>query len=175
MPALAFELPGALEAREPPERRGLARDHVRLLVAERQTGRISHHTFSDLPELLAPGDLLVVNVSATLPAAVPGTRADGSKTRVHFATRAPHLDESWRVVELRSADGSRPARGRSGERIRLKGGATLELVAPYASGARLMLARMHEPVEGYLKSHGEPIRYGYVANQWPLSAYQNVY
>jgi S-adenosylmethionine:tRNA ribosyltransferase-isomerase len=175
MPAPAFELPDALEAREPPEQRGLARDQVRLLVAERETGRITHKTFSDLPGLLAPGDLLVVNVSATLPAAVPATRTDGSTTRVHFATRAPHLDESWRVVELRSADGARPARGRSGERIRLRGGATLELVAPYASGARLMLARFHEPLEDYLQSHGEPIRYGYVANRHPLRAYQNVY
>ncbi len=175
MPTPAFELPDALEAREPPEQRGLKRDQIRLLVAERKRGRISHAIFSDLPELLTPGDLLVVNVSATLPAAVPATRTDGTKTRVHFATRAPHLDESWRVVELRSADSSRPARGRSGERIRLRGGATLELVAPYASGARLMLARFHEPLEPYLHDHGEPIRYGYVSDKWPLSAYQNVY
>jgi S-adenosylmethionine:tRNA ribosyltransferase-isomerase len=177
MSALAFELPDALEAREPPEARGLARDEVRLLVAERQTGRIAHATFRDLPELLAPGDVLIVNVSATLPAAVPAHREDASRARVHFATRAPHLDESWRVVELRSADGSRPARGRSGERIRLSGGAVIELVAPYVSGARLMLARWREtvPLEDYLAAHGEPIRYGYVADPWPLEAYQNVY
>ena len=65
-----FILPPALEAREPPEARGIARDGVRLLVSRRRTGEITHHAFADLPGLLLPGDLLVVNTSATLPAAV---------------------------------------------------------------------------------------------------------
>jgi S-adenosylmethionine:tRNA ribosyltransferase-isomerase len=173
----AFELPEALEAAEPPEARGIARDGVRLMVAGRHDGRIDHATFRDLPELLSPGDLVVINVSATLPAAVPGVRGDGSAARVHFSTRAPRLDASWRVVEVRSADGTRPGRARATEQITLSGGATLELVAPYASGARLMLARFHgEPtVEEYLRSHGEPIRYGYVWGGWPLADYQTVY
>ena len=71
MTALAFELRPALEAHEPPEARGLARDGVRLLVARRGAGAISHHVFSELPELLEPGDVVVVNISATIPAAVP--------------------------------------------------------------------------------------------------------
>ena len=177
MRALAFELPDALQAREPPEARGLRRDQVRLMVASRSLGTIEHRTFGELPELLRPGDLVVVNVSATLPAALAGRRADGSKTRIHFATRAPKLDRAWRVVELRSADGSRPARGCAGESIVLRGGAMLELVAPYASGARLLLARLHaeQTVEAYLAAHGEPIRYGYVPRPWPLDAYQTVY
>ncbi len=177
MNALAFELPSTLEAREPPEVRGVARDGVRLLVANRADGRISHSSFRRLPDLLAPGDLLVVNVSATLPAAVPATRQDGSPVRVHFATRAPRLEDSWRVVEIRSADGSRPARGHTGEQLDLDGGASLQLVAPYASGARLMLARFRgaASVQGYLARHGMPIRYAYVSHGWPLSAYQNVY
>jgi S-adenosylmethionine:tRNA ribosyltransferase-isomerase len=170
---LAFGLPPSLEAHEPPARR----DHVKLMVAHRGGGRIEHVRFSELPELLAPGDLLVVNVSATLPAAVPAQRSDGMTVRVHFSTRAPGLDPSWRVVELRSPDGSRPQPARAGEVIELAGGATLELVAPYASGARLMLARVHsaEPVEDYLPRFGEPIRYGYVRECWPLNDYQNVY
>jgi len=182
----AFELPEALEAAEPPEARGLARDQVRLLVATRADGRVAHASFRDLPELLAPGDLLVVNVSATLPAALSATRADGSEVRVHVSTRAPQLDASWRVVEVRSADGGRPGRGRAGERLALQGGAELELVVPYASGARLMLARVHDlptsrdgsrslEVEDYLHRHGGPIRYGYVWGEWPLEAYQTVF
>ena len=91
--ALAFELRPALEAHEPPEARGLARDGVRLLVARRSDGAISHHVFSELPELLEPGDVVVVNISATIPAAVPATRADGTNVRVHFATRAPQLED----------------------------------------------------------------------------------
>jgi S-adenosylmethionine:tRNA ribosyltransferase-isomerase len=180
MSALAFELPQRLEATEPPERRGLARDAVRLLVADASADSLIHARFHELPQLLAPGDLVVVNVSATLPAAVPGRRMrDGSAVRVHFATRAPELDERWRVVELRSPDGSRPVRGRAGETIELAGGAAeLELVAPYASGSRLMLAQLRggaPPVHQLLERHGEPIRYGYVRHAWPLADYQNVY
>jgi S-adenosylmethionine:tRNA ribosyltransferase-isomerase len=174
---LAFELPEELAAVEPPEERGLARDEVRLMASRRAGGRIEHRAFRELPDLLTPADLLVVNVSATLPAAVPGKRADGNTVRVHFSTRAPGLDERWRVVELRSPDGARPVRGRAGERIELRGGAALELVAPYARGVRLHLARLdaRQPLLDYLHRHGEPIRYGYVPRPWPLDAYQNVY
>jgi S-adenosylmethionine:tRNA ribosyltransferase-isomerase len=177
-PAPAFELPEALQATEPPEASGSARDAVRLMVADAATGHITHAAFTELPDFLAPGDLVVVNVSATLPAAVAVTRADGSAVRVHVATRAPGLDDRWRVVELRSADGSTPARGRAGETLTLPAKlGTLELVAPYASGSRLMLARLNgdSTVEDLLIGHGEPIRYGYVPHRWPLSAYQNVY
>ncbi|HJS92753.1 MAG TPA: S-adenosylmethionine:tRNA ribosyltransferase-isomerase, partial [Solirubrobacteraceae bacterium] len=100
MSAPAFELPRALEAHEPPEARGLRRDEVRLLIAHRSNGAIEHGRFSELPDVLGSGDLLVVNVSATLPAALAARRADGSAARVHFATRAPRLDDSWCVVEL---------------------------------------------------------------------------
>jgi S-adenosylmethionine:tRNA ribosyltransferase-isomerase len=179
--ALAFELPQALEATAPPEARGGARDAVRLMVADARGDHINHAAFTELPEFLAAGDLVVINVSQTLPAAVAATRADGAAVRVHFATRAPGLDEQWRVVELRSADGANPARGRAGETLALPGpdGAhpSLALVAPYASGSRLMLARLDGAgtVEDLLRHHGQPIRYGYVRGAWPLEAYQNVY
>jgi S-adenosylmethionine:tRNA ribosyltransferase-isomerase len=177
--ALAFELPSGLEATAPPEARGLARDAVRLLVADANAETLIHARFHELAQLLAPGDLIVVNVSETLPAAVAGRRAQGGAVRVHFATRAPQLDERWRVVELRTPDGSRPARGRAGETIELAGGAAdLELVASYASGSRLMLARLGDdapPIQELLQRWGEPIRYGYVPRAWPLSHYQNVY
>ena len=178
MSALAFDIAPDLEAHEPPEARGLQRDGVRLLVARRGDGSIEHRVFRDLPELLDPGDVLVVNVSATIPAAVPAQRSGGAgRVRVHFATRAPHLEDDWRVVEIRSADGRHPARLPAGERLALRGGAQLELVAPYASGQRLMLARFccELLVDEYLERHGEPIRYGHVRRPWPLEAYQNVY
>jgi S-adenosylmethionine:tRNA ribosyltransferase-isomerase len=173
----AFELRGELEAREPPEVRGLTRDGVRLLVARRADMSIADATFGGLPDLLAPGDLLVVNVSATLPAAIRARRDDGRRVRVHLATRAPRLDESWRVVELRTHDGARPVRARTGEVLQLEGGAELELVAPYAPGPRLMLGRWSGigTVEAHLACHGEPIRYGYVNEAWQLDSYQNVY
>ena len=85
MSAVAFKLPASLEAHEPPPERG----GVRLLVAHRLDGLIEHARFTDLPRLLSPGDLLVVNVSATIPAAVAGYKADGSAVRIHRSSRAP--------------------------------------------------------------------------------------
>jgi S-adenosylmethionine:tRNA ribosyltransferase-isomerase len=178
MSALAFELPDSLEATEPPEARGIARDEVKLLIARGADCQIEHARFCDLADVLAPGDLLVVNVSMTMPAAVAARRAWSGPLRVHFATAAPGLDDRWWVVELRSADGSRPQTGAAGELVELDGGPeSLELVAPYASGTRLTLAWLHSSrrVPAYLERHGEPIRYGYVRRPWPLEAYQNVY
>ncbi len=177
MSALAFELQPALEAHEPPEARGLARDEVRLLVVGRSDGSISHRLFRDLPELLAPGDVVVINVSATIPAALRAARSNSAPVRVHFATRAPQLDDDWRVVEVRSADGTQPRRLPAGERLQLHGGAVLDLIAPYALGPRLMLARFRGDVsvDEHLERHGEPIRYSHVTEPWPLEAYQNVY
>jgi S-adenosylmethionine:tRNA ribosyltransferase-isomerase len=174
--ALAFELPGSLEATVPPEERGVDRDGVRLMVADRGAGTIVHAVFAELPDLLCAGDLAVINVSATLPAAVPARRSDGSRVRVHFATRAPGLDDRWRAVELRSPDGSQPVRGRVGETISLPHG-RLTLAAPYASGRRLLLGCFDGlgTLEDLLEHHGEPIRYGYVKHPWPLAAYQNAY
>jgi S-adenosylmethionine:tRNA ribosyltransferase-isomerase len=68
---IEFTLSGQREAHEPPEARGTRRDAVRLLVSRRRTGEITHHAFGDLASVLLPGDLVVVNTSATLPAAVP--------------------------------------------------------------------------------------------------------
>ena len=105
----AFALPERLEAREPPEARGLARDEVRLLVAQRAAGRLAHARVRYLPGVLQPGDLLVVNTSATLPAALDARRADGESLVLHLSTRLP---EGW-LVELRRG-GARFGGGRAG-------------------------------------------------------------
>jgi S-adenosylmethionine:tRNA ribosyltransferase-isomerase len=175
--AYAFDVPAVLEAREPPEERGQRRDDVRLLVARRSDGSISHGRFTELADVLDAGDLLVVNVSATIPAAISAHRPGGQPVTVHFASPAPQLADGWWVVELRSSDGGRPLRASAAERVMLEGGAELELVAPYASGARLMLGRYEGAgsVTAYLERHGRPIRYGYMRNPWPLAAYQNAY
>jgi S-adenosylmethionine:tRNA ribosyltransferase-isomerase len=173
-----FTLPPALEAHEPPEARGRTRDGVRLLVSRRATGAVSHHAFRDLPALLDPGDLLVVNTSATLPAAV---RLD--RISVHFSTPLPgdstplpgDDDRLW-LVELRrlAGKGSLPyAGGCPGEWIPLPGGATLTLVERHTP--RLWRARLSTDVVPYLRRHGTPIRYGYVRGDWPTAAYQTAF
>jgi S-adenosylmethionine:tRNA ribosyltransferase-isomerase len=176
MSAAAFELPTRLEAHEPPEVRGLARDGVRLLVADRTDGSVEHARFADLPQFLAAGDLLVVNTSATLPAALPVLHADGTELELRLSTPAPGRDpERFWIVELRKGDAP------FGEvavydRLALPGGATARILAPYAPG-RLWYASLGlpGPLEPYLAEHGRPIRYRYVPRSWPLSAYQNVY
>jgi S-adenosylmethionine:tRNA ribosyltransferase-isomerase len=182
--ALAFELPTRLEATKPPEQRGMRRDGVRLMVADRCGGPLVNARFHELPQLLDPHDLLVVNVSATLPASVSGRRAgtwDDQPVRVNFSTPVPELDDHCWVVEVRGADGSTPAPGRAGEVVRLGRGQSvrLELVAPYADSDRLWVAELPaddaETVPELLWRLGEPIRYGYVDRRWPLDAYQNVY
>ena len=180
MSTLAFELTPRFEASEPPEARGLDRDEVRLMVASRSSGSINHTRFRDLPNHLRPGDLVVVNTSATLPAAIAARRANGTAIEVRFATRAPRQEATELfVVELRSADGLAPllASGYAGEELQLPGGLRLELLAAYAGRGRLWLARVEvrEGLHAYLARHGHPIRYSYVPDPWPLSDYQTVY
>jgi S-adenosylmethionine:tRNA ribosyltransferase-isomerase len=177
--ALDFTLPPEREAHEPPEARGVARDGVALLVSRRAAGEITHHALADLPALLLPGDLIVVNTSATLPAAVPvtGALADGgplsAELAVHFSTPLP--DGDW-LVELRAAQGAATVPYRGGDpdqTLDLAGGATLTLGARFT--ARLWRARLSTAVVPYLLRHGEPIRYSYVRQPWPIGAYQTVF
>jgi S-adenosylmethionine:tRNA ribosyltransferase-isomerase len=169
-----FVLPERLEAHEPPEARGLERDEVRMLVTERASGRVRDLRARDLPDVLAPGDLLVVNTSATVPAAFRARRADGTELDLHVSTPLP--DSDHRLVELRH-DGASFRAGRAGERLALPGGGAATLVAPYLPGARLWVAelRLPAPIEAYLARHGRPIRYRHIHGEWPLDAYQTVY
>jgi S-adenosylmethionine:tRNA ribosyltransferase-isomerase len=175
--AARVELPERLEAHEPPEARGLRRDEVRLMVASRHDESIVHTRFHELSRFLSEGDLVVVNNSATLPAALPAERADGEVLELRLSTPAPNSeDTSWWRVEFRRGDD--PFRDvRVGERFSLPGGGTTSILAPYAAGARLWLAKLElpEPVHDYLHRHGHPIRYRYVPREWPLHAYQNTY
>ena len=177
--ALDFTLPPEREAHQPPEARGVARDGVALMVSRRATGEIRHHAFADLPALLLPGDLIVVNTSGTLPAAVPVATgpADGAplgaQLAVHFSTPLP--DGDW-LVELRAADATAtvPYRGGSpGQTLDLAGGAALTL-GPRFTG-RLWRARLSTAVVPYLLRHGQPIRYSYVPQPWPIETYQTVF
>jgi S-adenosylmethionine:tRNA ribosyltransferase-isomerase len=176
MTTLDFVLPEGLEATEPPP----ARDGVRLLVASAGAGTggdaVRHARFSQLGEFLAPGDLVVVNTSGTLAAAVDGSRA-GARVEVHFSAE---LDDGTWVVEVRPAGVSAgPVAGlRPGEEIRLEAGAVMVLDRPHPAGqARLWRARprIDGGVSLFLTRHGRPIRYAYVPQLWPLAEYQTIF
>jgi S-adenosylmethionine:tRNA ribosyltransferase-isomerase len=173
---LSFDLPANLEAGEPPEARGITRDAVRMMVAERSTGRLVHTHFTSLPAFLEPSDLVVVNTSAVIPAALRGVAADGSTVAVHLSTR---LDDGRWVVEPRTIDGrtTRRLAGAVPRTIDLGDAAMMQLVEPYLSSTRLWVAELDlpAPVFSWLAVHGQPIRYSYVERPWPIGMYQNVY
>jgi S-adenosylmethionine:tRNA ribosyltransferase-isomerase len=172
----AVEAPAFVEAREPPEVRGRGRDDVAMLVATRHDNAVRHARFRDLPRLLAAGDLVVVNTSATLPAELDARHRDVNLL-LRLSTPAPSLDDRHWIVELRTSAGLPFPRPPVGARLDLPGGASADLLAPYAGGDRLCLARLElgAPLQDYLERHGRPIRYGYVPSRWPLDAYQTVF
>ncbi len=183
---LEFTLPPNLEASEPPEARGASRDSVRLMVSRGSNHRIEHAHFSNLPEFLEPGDLLVVNTSGTMNAAIKAQREDGLELELHLSTRLPA--GIW-TAELRLQNGSATIpfqSAQAGDRLQLAGGGRAVIHAPYSCGCdgrevkdgnRLWLVTLElpsAPVE-YFQQHGFPIRYHYVKKQWPSEYYQTVF
>ena len=174
----AFELPEELVATDPVEVNGGRRDDALMLVARRGTGALTSATAARLPEFLEPGDVLVVNTSATLPAAVP--TADGRL--LHLSTELP--GGLW-VVELRERcrAGSVPSTpGAAGLSVGLPGGGRARLLSPFPADrrttGRLWVAALDLPAAGlgaYLSRFGRPIRYGCVDTKWPIDAYQTVF
>ncbi len=186
-PLLSFELPPELEASAPPEARGLARDGVRLMVSRYGDDSVTHTHFTALPDHLEAGDVLVINTSGTLNAALPATRADGTRLELHLSTRLPA--GLW-MVEVRQPTGQATEpfyTAQAGETLQLPAGASVSLHTPHAAlpegKARLWIATLNLPagVDGpmplaaYLARHGFPIRYNYVPKAWPSRYYQTVY
>jgi S-adenosylmethionine:tRNA ribosyltransferase-isomerase len=171
-------------ATEPPEARGTARDEIRLLVA-RPAG-VRHTVFRDLGDFLSAGDLVVVNTSATLAAAVDARRPSGPVT-LHFSTELP--DGTWAVEFRPGRRATGPARDvRAGEVVEMPSGPRLTVIAPYAVapgdqvGPRLWRCAVVPDgpvsahwVPAYLQVHGRPIAYEYVPQDWPLTSYQTVF
>jgi S-adenosylmethionine:tRNA ribosyltransferase-isomerase len=174
---LDIEVPGELIADRPVEAEGRRRDDVRMLVAQRGTGELTHARAVDLPRFLEAGDVLVVNTSPTLPAAVPSY--DRSVV-VHFST---DLGAGRWVVEVREPCGlgTRPHPVDHGQAIPLAGGAVVRLRRPHspvaAGAARLWEADLLTPVplSAWLVGEGRPIRYGCATSAWPLDAYQTIF
>ncbi|MFD8132393.1 S-adenosylmethionine:tRNA ribosyltransferase-isomerase [Streptomyces mirabilis] len=170
-------VPEERSARVPAEQRrpGRDRDSVRLLVS--CGTEVSHHAFVELPRRLRAGDLLIVNTSPTLAAAVDGWIGH-ARVVVHFSTRGD--DGRW-AVELRDPDGRGTTRARAGgpagTEVRLAGDVRLVLEEPLTPyGSRLWWGRVSEPdVLGLLRRHGRPIRYSYTQRDQPLSVYQTVF
>ena len=173
-----FKVPGGSTAAAPPEVRGSSRDDVRMLVT-RPDG-LQHRWFRDLATELRPGDLVVVNNSATVNGEIDGVRRN-QPVVLHAATR---LDPDTWVVELRTApDAAEPVLdAAAGETIGV-GELPVTLLEPYphagssptGTGNRLWRAHVEGDLRALLDRHGRPIAYGYLDRRYPLEAYQSVF
>lgn len=192
-PTLQFDLPPELEAGQPPEARGLARDQVKMMVSHYRDDRVFHTRFDQIAHYLQAGDVVVINTSGTMNAALPVQRADGTPLELHLSTRLPA--DVW-SVELRRPRGHSTTPffdGRVGEQLALPGGGLVTLLTPHNPAQRLTspwqsvfltnhrirlwlaVLQLPLPLGDYLQQHGFPIRYSYVADAWPISYYQTVY
>ncbi|HET9341860.1 MAG TPA: S-adenosylmethionine:tRNA ribosyltransferase-isomerase [Candidatus Eremiobacteraceae bacterium] len=166
-----FVVPPELEAREPAEIRGCGRDDVRLLVTRGEHGVATHAEFDDLPKFFERGDLLVINVSATVPSAL------NARTRGATQDEAFTLSISTRLASGRCVVEPRRHESRPGEIVELPGGASAILHAPYRTSRRLWEATLvgTGDIIEYLFAHGRPISYQHMRREWPIEAYQTVY
>lgn len=173
----SFVLPPELEATEPPELTLGRRDAVRMMVSIGERAP-RHTTAHDLATWLQPGDLVVVNTSATVPAAIDATTDDGEAVVVHLSTELP---TGLYLVEVRRAapDGSTwPDPGDyAGASLHLAGGGSIDLLGRMPRSVRLWVATitLGEPLLEHLRRHGRPIRYRYVPDSWPIDAYTNAF
>lgn len=165
-------LPAELRAALPAELRGLRRDHVRLMVVDRSVNEVRHTRFDALGEHLGLGDLLVVNTSRTLPAAVPATREDGTAIQLRPCVRR---DGIWDALVVEPHPPHRNVALTPGEGLEVGG-----LVLGVVEGRRPdipLLWRIHVglPDIALITAVGEPIRYSYVPEAVPLEHYQTVF
>ena len=168
----APRLPAELRATRPPELRGLRRDHVRLMVVDRASRSISHSRFDHIGDYLGPGDLLVVNASRTLPAAVPATRAGGEAVQLRPCVRRPG---EWDVLAVEPSPPFANVRLEEGEELRVSKRMTARVLGRRPDIPLLWrLAVSHDGL-AEIEALGEPIRYSYVPDPVALDFYQNVY
>ncbi len=166
---LTFERPEHLAAVAPPERRGLERDEVRMLVSTPEGNR--HARFVDLPELLQPGDLLVYNSSATLPASLAACGSPGSFT-LNLSTH--YGGNLWLAEPRWSASSPGPLPLSPGETVRVAG-LDARLVGPFPGLPRLWFVQFAGDAGEVMLRHGRPIHYGYIQDPPGLDAYQTIF
>jgi S-adenosylmethionine:tRNA ribosyltransferase-isomerase len=171
---LLFDRPDALAATAPPETRGLARDEVRLMVSTPQGH--SHTRFLNLAQVLDPGDLLVVNESATLPASLPARGPAGPFLLNLSTDYGNHLwltEPRWSPsMPGNACPDSFPVR--EGDRIEVAG-LPAQVVVPYPGLPRLWFVQFEGDEYGVMKQFGRPIVYGYIENPPGLDFYQTIF
>ena len=138
----SYEAPASLIAQRPlPDRTA-----SRLLVLARGDGGVTHRRFRDVPELLEPGDLLVLNVSRVLPARLRGTRANGAAAEVLLVR--PDADGTWLVMVHPGG------KLKAGRVVRFGADAAAEVVAVLRGGLRCVRFTGNLDVRGVMERYG---------------------
>lgn len=175
-----FELPQQLACPLPTEERGIARDEVRLLVSNHDGDDIQHRKFKELADYLTEGDVLVVNDSATVAAALPIRLENDQAARLHLSTQ---LDDRHWLAEIRAVHSNQSKRwreGTAGQSFDLPGGGQATLIAPYYQDTRqlhLWKISLKLPLswQEYLHQYGSPIKYQNLDRVYPLDYYQTFF
>ena len=166
---LDFERPEGLAAHLPPERRGIARDEVRLLIT--QGGEVRDASFQELPHWLRPGDVLVVNRSATLPASLEGVWR-GIPVLWNLCTL---YGKGTYLAEMRYSPGRPgPLDLAEGEMLEVAG-TPIRHLHRYPGLTRLSFFHAEADLLHLLLREGRPIRYGYVTDPLPIDCYQTLF
>ncbi|RHW42059.1 S-adenosylmethionine:tRNA ribosyltransferase-isomerase [Neobacillus notoginsengisoli] len=168
--SIAFHLPLSLNASAPPERRGVRRDHVRMMVLSKETGHACHDQFYHLDRYLASGDVLVLNNSRTIPAILKGRAASTSlELEIRLARKID--DRRWHAL-LVSTEGVK-----EGETIvfsaQLQG--VVEKTTPDSPLSMIRFSKSGTSLFNEIYSIGEPVRYEYIEDPWDLDYYQTVF
>ncbi len=161
-----FELPPARIAQAPAP----ARDASRLLLIDRARGALEDRVFAELPDLLRPGDCLVVNDSRVIPARVFAADARGRPVELLFLE--PHGDRAWAAL-VRPGRRCRPGVELGAGRARLR------IAATRPDGARV-IERLDGTIADLLETEGLPPLPPYIARHAKPEAedrerYQTVY
>ncbi len=186
---LSFMLPPELVAKEPPERRGILRDEVKLMVINRSNFDTKHAHFYSIGKFLRSDDLLVFNSSSTLPASLDGYIVSSVGTIPIEVRLAEHLpDDSWLVLpyykidelNIKNYDNAIPVFPifEKGMEIQFCHGLIAKTYEPDDNIPRLWKVRFSKSGTRLLEllyRCGQPIRYEYVSNAWNLDYYQTVY
>lgn len=173
-----FTVPKELEAPAPPETRGQQRDQVRLLVIHRQSGLVEHRRFYNIIDYLRPGDVVVLNISRTVPAAFPGVTDDGQTIEMrlssHYSTDGSGDGSIWQAVFKPDEAVIRP-----GLRLSFGNGALTGVVRRKRERIpklwEIQFDPTNQPISAWMEQLGRPIKYDYVEQGWDIDYYQTAY
>ena len=155
-----YDLPRERIAQTPLERR----DGSRLMRIDRRRKTRSHHHFHDLPELLRPNDILVVNDTRVVPARLVGYRKTGGKVEILLLRCMERKMEGETVWEGLA----RAARGvREGEVVVLEDSVIIRFIERGAEGLWKISVKSRTPIEEILEEIGLPPLPPYIRRSGP--------